>query len=397
MKSLWQRKSFIFVILLIVILIVISQFTLSQSNTLSSSELKEVSNFDDGATVFAGDTLINTNNLKKFPIICNINYLQSQFYENDYVGCILSILTGTVPIPSTELVSGNVTDNGKVADFKGPGYVEIKNNTLFVHTPKQFIWGFNDAYTVAVKTDDGIDIQNKRTNETIKHIKAEDISNDTIDKEYLVPGDTIKNWYGTAKLGAAYTLEWAVAGINDGRHYISPDELRKNFPEAYEYSCKYPSNSPVMLYATNYTLDTVSETSTSLGSHPQYNDNNRAYNAKQFVKAWNGTVIPPHTSACGKEGIAFSAVPEPGSQSGAAAHGVCPPARTLRNTVMALGISLPVGMDTGENAVLFDYHPSTGIRITNSLDYPIKLFMWTSGEGTGMTISSAAKGYISTI
>ena len=130
----------------------------------------------------------------------------------------------------------------------------------------------------------------------------------------------------------------------------------------------------------------VTSAYTYLDSHPQYNDANREYNARQFVLAWNGTIIPSNTYACGREGIGFSAVPEKEAQSGMATHGVCPPARSLRNAVLSLGFALPIGMDSGRDAVLYGYSPSTGIKINNTLDYPIKIEMWTVGSGAGMEI-----------
>ena len=69
-----------------------------------------------------------------------------------------------------------------------------------------------------------------------------------------------------------------------------------------------------------------------------------------------------------------------------ATHGVCPPARSLRNAVLSLGFALPIGMDSGRDAVLYGYSPSTGIKINNTLDYPIKIEMWTVGSGAGMEI-----------
>lgn len=395
MKKVWQRKSFIIVILLIAILLLLSQFSFAQNNTYTASELKKVSYLENGSTVFAGDTVINSNNLKKYPLASNINYLVGQISQSDYAGAMLSVMTGAVPIPANEILSGNVTNDGKVGNFKGPGYIEIQNDSIYVHSPQQFVWGYNHPYTNAIKTSNGIDIVNNHTGEKIGHIDGNNFNNDSVDKKYLVSGSVLNQWYEHASEGSTYTLEWGISNCNDGRGVISTDILREKLPEAYNYSCKYPNNSPVMLFADNYTMKTVSETSTYLGSHPEYNDANRAYNAKQFVEAWNGTIIPPNASACGKEGVSFSAVPEAGSQSGLAAHGVCPPARTLRNTVMALGISLPVGMDSGEDAVLFNFNPSTGIRITNTLDYPIQIVMWTSGDGTGMAIGSKAIGYVS--
>ena len=43
-------------------------------------------------------------------------------------------------------------------------------------------------------------------------------------------------------------------------------------------------------------------------------------------------------------------------------------------------------MVTGENAVLFGYNPSEDIKVANNLDVPVKIVMWTEGEGTGMAI-----------
>ena len=47
---------------------------------------------------------------------------------------------------------------------------------------------------------------------------------------------------------------------------------------------------------------------------------------------------------------------------------------------------MPIGMDSGRDAVLYGYSPSTGIKINNTLDYPIKIEMWTVGSGAGMEI-----------
>ena len=130
----------------------------------------------------------------------------------------------------------------------------------------------------------------------------------------------------------------------------------------------------------------MASTYTYLDSHPQYNDRNREFNAKQFVKAWNGTIIPSNAYGCGREGVGFSSVPESDAESGMATHGVCPPARSLRNAVLSLGFSLPIGMDSGRDAVLYGFSPSTGIKINNTLKYPIKINMWTEGSGAGMRI-----------
>ncbi len=361
--------------------------SLVNADNENTQNLMEVSKYDNGSTVFAGDNLIDKDKINRHPIVSNINYFTDQVANGDIADAFLSLATGTVPTPVSELVTANVSKSGEIEGFDGPGYVLIENNTINVVPPGEFVWGYNSPYTQAVIVEGGIDIINNRTNQTIKHIKAEDISNDTIPGD-MVSEESLKYWYNAYSQGSKYNLEFCIAGINDNRTYISPDILKEHFPEAYNYSIKYPNGSPVIVYEGNVTETTASSTYTYLGSHPQYNDANREYNARQFVKAWNGTIIPANTSGCGRDGVSFSSVPESDADSGMATHGVCPPARALRNAVMALGFSLPVGMDSGEDAVLYGYSPSTGIKIYNTLDYPIKIEMWTEGSGTGMEINA---------
>ena len=59
-----------------------------------------------------------------------------------------------------------------------------------------------------------------------------------------------------------------------------------------DYAAEYPTGSPILLYMGNYTEETGETYGTSLGSHPEYGDSIREVNARQFVEAWNGTVIP---------------------------------------------------------------------------------------------------------
>ena len=392
-RSLTQRKSFKVLIALIVILIVLIPVSMAMTTNSTTQNMAEVSKYDNGTTVFAGDNIIDKNKINKNPILANIDGLTYQLSNGDIADAFFSVATGVVPTPASQLVTGNVSKNGEVSGFEGPAYIDIEDNKINIVKPGNFVYGFNTPYTQAKIVEGGIDIINLRTNETVKHIDANDITNDTLPGD-MVSEESIKYWYNTSSQGSLYNLEYSVGGINDGRSPISPDELKEKFPEAYEYSIKYPNNSPVILYKTNTSDNVVSSTYTYLGSHPQYNDANREYNARQFVKAWNGTVIPANTSACGREGVGFSAVKEASAESGMASHGVCPPARALRNAVMALGFSLPVGMDSGEDAVLFGFNPSTGIRVTNTLDYPVQIIMWTEGSGTGMEIDAEIIEYV---
>ena len=391
-RNLTNRNSFKIVIALFVIIIVLMPVSMAMGSTQNHQNMAEVSKFENGSTIFAGDNIIDKNKINKYPIISNVDDLSSQILSGQLTDAFFSISTGVVPTASSKIVSGNITDNGEVQGFKGPAYIDIENDKINVVKPGNFVYGFNTPYTQAVIVEGGLDIINNKTNQTIKHINAEDITNDTVPG--IVSEDTIKYWYNAYPQGAKYNLEFCVDGINDGRSYLTPEQLEEKFPEAYNYSKNYPGGSPVMLYKENVNETVISSTYTYLGSHPQYNDANREYNARQFVTAWNGTVIPAHSSACGREGVYFSAVKEANAESGTASHGVCPPARALRNAVMALGFSLPVGMDSGEDAVLFGYHPSTGIRIENTLDYPIQILMWTEGSGTGMEIDAEVVEYI---
>ncbi|MDO5850521.1 MAG: hypothetical protein Q4P14_04830 [Methanobacteriaceae archaeon] len=386
-RSLFKRKSFYLVIVLIVILFILAQFSFATNNVSDSVDIKKISKYPDGTTIYAGDEIIDNSKVNKFPIVTNLGFLVSQIKEKDFIGSLFSISTGAVPAPAKEFVLGNVTEEGLAANFDGPGYIEFKNNKIFVHAPGDFVWGYTDPYIQAIRTEDGIDLINLRTNETVKHIAGSDISNDTIDEDYVSSGDAIKEWYDKySVVGSKYNLQYCVAGINDGRKYIEPEKLKEEFPTQYKYSKKYPGGSPVLLYKCKCKEVVVASSYTYLGDHSEYGNDNREYNAKEFVKGWNGTIIPANATGCGRDGIGFTAVKDEEAEGGSATHGVCPSARALRNAVMALGIPLPVGMDSGEDAVLFGYSPTTGIKITNTYDYPIKLIMWTEGSGTGMAI-----------
>lgn len=347
--------------------------------------MSEIAKYDNGSTVFAGDNVIDKNKIDKYPIVSNLGALFTQIGDGEIADAFFSIATGAVPTPSSELLYGNVSSDGVVDEFEGPGYVVVDNDKITVNPPGDFVWGYNSPYLQAKIVPDGIDIFNNKTNQTVGHIDPKTMTNDTIPGQ-RVNVETLKYWYNHYGQGSKYNLDYCINGFNDNRSYITPDMLKEKFPEAYEYSLKYPGGSPVVVYGENYTETKVASTYTYLDSHPQYNDANREFNAKQFVKAWNGTIIPSNAYGCGREGVGFSSVPESDAESGMATHGVCPPARSLRNAVLSLGFSLPIGMDSGRDAVLYGFSPSTGIKINNTLSYPIKIKMWTEGSGAGMRI-----------
>ena len=51
-------------------------------------------------------------------------------------------------------------------------------------------------------------------------------------------------------------------------------------------------------------------------------------------------------------------------------------------------------MNGDENAVLYGYNPASGITVSNTHDYPVKINMWTEGSGTGMGIYCQIVRYI---
>lgn len=390
LSKLWKRNAFKVCIGLLLIILVLAPFSFAHTNSLSTGDVNNLLKVQNGSTVFSGDNVIDENNINRYPVAINLKYLADRFYNLDILGAVYSIASGTVPMPTDQVVKGAVSDGGTVSNFDGPGYVAIENNSIVVHQPDSFVWGYNEPYTQAVKTNDGIDIINNQTGETIKHVNEADMNNNTIPHDFTSVS-TIKSWYSYAQVGSKYNLEYGIGDISDGRAFMTPSEV-KEISIAYNYSTVHGGGDSVMIYSTpNSTYHKVSDSFTYLGSHPQYNDANRELNARQFVKAWNNTIIPAHTEGSGRSDVSFSAVVEPDAESGSATHGVCPPARTLRSTVMALGAPLPVGMASDEDAVLFGFNPATGIKVTNPLDYPIKITMWTEGSGTGMKICSSAE------
>ena len=161
-----------------------------------------------------------------------------------------------------------------------------------------------------------------------------------------------------------------------------------------DYVAAYPDGTPIVLYMGNVTEEDGEVYSISLGSHPEYGDGVREFNARSFVDAWNNTVIPPNSSGNGKAYIDFGSASDSNAPGGSASHGVCPPARVLRAAVLAEGFGLPVGMCGDNDAVLFGFNPSEDIKVTNNHDYPVKIVMWTEGSGTGMAIYGKIERFI---
>jgi len=351
---------------------------------MTTVDARKMANYDMGATVFSGDDVINENSINKYPLASNLGYLVYQIRIINIEGVLQSITTGAVPLPISEFTKYGISDAGEAEGFIGPGVLTVEGNALVVKPPSNFVWGYKTPYTYGVKTKEGIDIV--ENNETIKSISKNDINNDTIPSKYSSGEDVIK-WYDRNDIGSNITLDYGLSDFSDNRSTIPPKDIEEYFGEdVANYTQIHPSGAPVMIYMANYDEKVGSDAYTYLGSYPQYNDNNRAFNAKQFALAWNNTIIPPNSTSSGTEIIGFAASADPHAPGGYASHGVCPPARALRAVAMSLGFPLPQGMNGASEAVNFGVNPGSGIKVTNTGDVPVKIIMWTEGEGPGMII-----------
>ena len=142
--------------------------------------MTEISKFDNGSTVFAGDNIIDKNKVDKFPIVSNLGALFEQIANGEIADAFFSVATGAVPTPPSTILFGNVSNDGVVEEFEGPGYVIVSDDNITVHSPGEVVYGFNTPYTQLVIVPDGIDIVNAKNNKTIGHIDPTTMNNDTI-------------------------------------------------------------------------------------------------------------------------------------------------------------------------------------------------------------------------
>jgi len=369
-------------------------FTVVSSNDISHEDLNKIAKIKLGSTVFPGTDVIEDSNIQKYPIATNINYLVDAIKRIDILGIFFFVSTGTINVPIETISEEGISNNGIASGFEGPGVLVIENGSISVKSPENFVYGITVPYTVAVKNENGLDIV--QNNKTIKTVSYSDINNNTVPHD-VVPVEDLIEWYEKASVGDELAIEYALSGFNDNRSLISPNEIKTFFgDDIYEYSIKHPKGSPILVYMHNYTENISEDYYTHLGSYPQYNDANRIYNAKQFVDAWNNTLIPPHSTSSGMNIVGFTTSKDPKAPGGGASHGVCPPARALRAAVLGTGLPLPAGMNGDWEAVNFGVNPGSGIKVTNDGDYPIKIIMWTEGEGTSMIIHSKIIRYIPT-
>jgi hypothetical protein len=350
----------------------------------------EISSLSVGDTVYNGDLVVSSSKVRKVPLIYHPEYLIEDLKDSQYTDFITAIATGSVQTPIDAITGGNISRSGYATGFNGPGMIVINNGKLDVTPPETFVWGFKTPYTTAVKTANGINIvvQNK----TIQSVSASDISNSTVPSIY-VTDSALKQWYNQSKIGDSISLDYSLTSFNDGRNDITPNQIKTELDNnTNEYMLEYPSGSPVMIYNGASNQNVVGTGNSVLGYYAQYNNVLREENARTFVKGWNNTIVPPHTWATGKDDVTFTGVYD-ASEGGYPSHGACPPGRALRAAVMAAGCPLPSGMSSGFLSVTISVNPSSGIKVYNPTNYPLKIVIWTVGSGTTMQIFAKAIQY----
>ena len=392
MSSGWRKISiaiFVAILALCAVLVVVGS---ASSHYTADSIVKEY-DIPIGQSMFENQSIVGTTDPIEVPIVSNIGFLTHQIQVFDLQGLLAAFTTGVVPFDFSTIAGEGIDSYGNVVDVEGPGFLTYAGDKLVVKEPDNYVWAYSAPYKWLEKTESGVDVY--ENGKKIKSVPTDQIRELDYHNDYY-NASTIASWYNyDAQVGSTFTLEKGMVGLSDGRNNISASDVPKIFgQDTVDYASEYPTGSPILLYAGNYTEDAGESYGTSLGSHPEYGDSIREVNARQFVEAWNGTVIPPNSTGSGKDYVYFESATDASAPGGSAAHGVCPSARALRAAVTAEGFDLPVGMTWDENAVLFGYNPARDITVTNNHDYPVQIKMWTEGSGTGMGVYAQVIRYI---
>jgi hypothetical protein len=393
MSRSWRKISITIFLALIFLVILLAVFNAVNSAPYTAQSVTDEYNLPIGQSMFENQSILGQRDPIQVPLITDVGFLSHQLLAFDIQGLLMSLSSGIVPFDFTTIASEGIDSYGNVVDVKGPGYLTFEGDKLAVKEPDNYVWGYSVPYKWLVKTEDGVDVVENGTviqSVPVDQIKDLDFSNDYYNN------NTIVSWYNyDASNGSTFTLEKGMAGFSDGRNNISSDDVPHIFgQDVVDYAAEYPTGSPILLYSGNYTEQAGEVYGTSLGSHPEYGDSIREVNARQFVEAWNGTVIPPNSTSSGKDYVYFESASDASAPGGSASHGVCPSARALRAAVTSEGFDLPVGMTWDEDAVQFGFNPAQDITVTNNHDYPVMIKMWTEGSGTGMGIYGQVIRYV---
>ena len=392
MSKSWRKVSIVIFIALLVLSIFFAVTSASTTSYTAQSVVEDF-NIPVGQSMFENQSITGTSNPVEVPFVSNVGFIAHQLMAFDIHGILLGLTTGVVPFDFSGVSGEGIDSYGNVVDVVGPGFLTYEGDKLVVKSPDHYVWGYSAPYKWLEKTESGVDVYENGTK--VKSVPVDEIKNLDYHNEYY-NASTIASWYNyDAQVGSTFTLEKGMVGFSDGRNNISSADVPKIFgQDVVDYAAEYPTGSAVLLYAGNYSEDAGETYGTSLGSHPGYGDSIREVNARQFVDAWNGTVIPPNSTGSGKDYVYFESASDASAPGGSAAHGVCPSARALRAAVTAEGFDLPVGMCWDEDAVLFGYNPARDITVFNNHDYPVQIKMWTEGEGTGMGIYAQIVRYV---
>ena len=391
MSKSWRKISIVIFIALLVLCVFFAVTSATTSYTAQS--VAENYNIPIGQSMFENQSITGTSDPVEVPLVSNIGFLTHQLQAFDLQGILVGLTTGVVPFDFSTVAGEGIDSYGNVVDVVGPGFLTYEGDKLAVKAPDNYVWGYSAPYKWLEKTESGVDVYENGTK--IKSVPVEDIRSLDYHNDYY-NASTIASWYNyDAQVGSTFTLEKGMVGFSDGRNNISSADVPKIFcQDVVDYAAEYPTGSAILLYSGNYTEEAGEAYGTSLGSHPEYGDSIREVNARQFVDAWNGTVIPPNSTGSGKDYVYFESASDASAPGGSAAHGVCPSARALRAAVTSEGFDLPTGMTWDEDAVLFGFNPARDITVHNTHDYPIQIKMWTEGEGTGMGIYAQVIRYV---
>lgn len=392
MSSSWRRISIVIFVALLFLCLFFA-FTSASTTNYTAKSVADEYNLPIGQSMFENQSIVGTTDPVQVPLVSNLGFILHQLQALDLQGLLMALSTGVVPFDFS-IVSGEGIDSyGNVVDVDGPGFLTYSGDKLVVKEPDHYVWAYSAPYKWLEKTESGVDVY--EDGKKLKSVPVEEIKNLEYSNDYY-NASTIASWYNyDAVVGSTFTLEKGMVKFSDGRNNISASDVPKIFGQSVvDYAAEYPTGSPILLYAGNYTEEAGEAYGTSLGSHPEYGDSVREVNARQFVEAWNGTIVPPNTTASGKDYVYFESASDASAPGGSAAHGVCPSARALRAAVTSEGFDLPTGMTWDENAVLFGFNPARDITFTNTHDYPVMVKMWTEGSGTGMGVYGQIIRYV---
>ena len=393
MSSKWRSTSVKIVLILFVVCIMLFAFSFVHNTKFTGKSFAEAYNLPVGQSMFAGDSVLDEQEMVEVPFLAYPTFILHEILTLDLNGILMTMATGYVPFDFSTVSAQGIDSSGNAYGFEGPGYLTFEGDQLAVKAPNDIIWGYSTPYKVLTRTENGVDLYENGT--FVRSIPASEIRNLSFHNDFY-NASSIADWYNyDSEIGSNFTLEKGIVGFSDGRNNISYSDVERVFGKnVSDYVDAYPTGSPIVLYMGNTTEIEGETYYTYLDSHPEYGDEIREYNANQFVEAWNNTVIPPNCTGTGHDYVSFGSANDASAPGGSAAHGVCPPARALRSAVLGEGFDLPVGMDNSENAVLYGYNPASGISVTNTHDYPVKIVMWTDGSGTSMCIYAKIIRYI---